>query len=169
MVVASYVLLYRCFGVWCRAVFLSNLSLVPTFLGIRSVLCSCFFYFGCFCFFRVLLRSIFLVLLIFLILGWCYFAAVWSCWFFTFMSWLVVCASRFRCCHFVVNLVGGLVGRVNPEGSIYFMPFLIIGEFGRKHVLPPRARIFWNGFGFEIGHGRSQNFEAFSILARETL
>ena len=59
LVVVSYLLLYRCFGVWCRAVFLSNLSLVPTFLGIRSVLCSCFFYFGCFCFFRVLLRSIF--------------------------------------------------------------------------------------------------------------
>ena len=85
------------------------------------------------------------------------------------MSWLIVCASRFRCCHFVVNLGGGLVGRVNPEGSIYFLPFVIIGEFGRKHVLPPRARIFSNGFGFEIGHERSKKNEAFSILACETL
>ena len=63
----------------------------------------------------------------------------------------------------------GLLGRVNPEGSIYFLPFFIIGVFGRKHVLPPRARVFANGFGFEIGHGRAQKNEAFSILARETL
>ena len=31
--VASYLLLYRCFGVWWRAFFLSNLSLVPACLG----------------------------------------------------------------------------------------------------------------------------------------
>ena len=65
---------------------------------------------------------------------------------FNFMSWLVVCASRFRCCHFVVNLVGVLVGRANREGSIYFLPFFIIGVFGRKQALPPRARVFFARF-----------------------
>ena len=63
--------------------------------------------------------------------------------FLLFMSWLVVCASRFRCCHFVVNLVGGLVGRANREGSIYFLPFFIIGVFGRKRVLPSGKRVFF--------------------------
>ena len=66
-----------------------------------------FFYFGCFCFFGVLLRSVFFVLFIFLILGCCFFAAVWSCWFFNFMSWLLVFACGFWCFHFVVNLAGG--------------------------------------------------------------
>ena len=167
--VASYLLLYRCFGVWCRAVLLANLSLVPTFLGIRSVLCSCFFLGGASASFEFCWGLFFLILLIFLILGSFYFAAVWSCWFFYFMSWLVVCASRFRCCHFVVNLVGGLVGRANREGSIYFWPFFIIGVFGRKQSLPPRARVFLHGFGFEIGHGRVQKTIAFSLLSHETL
>ena len=34
----------------------------------------------------------------------------WSYWFFNLISWLLVCASRFRCCHFVLNLVGGACG-----------------------------------------------------------
>ena len=123
-----------------------------------------FFYFGCFCFFRVLLRSTFFwFLLIFLILGWCYFAAVWSCWFLTFMSWLVFCASRFRCCHFVVNLVGGLVGRVNPEGSIYFLPFVIIGEFGRKHVLPPGRGFFRTVLASKSGMQGSKKLKRFQF------
>ena len=88
-VVASYLLLNRCFGVWCRAVFLSNLSLVPAFLGIRSVLCSCFFILGASASFEFCWGLFFLVSLIFLILGCCYFAAVWSCWFF----WLYVLAG----------------------------------------------------------------------------
>ena len=150
--------------------FLSNLSLVPAFLGFVLFCVRVFFFF-----FWVLLllpsfvEVYFLVFLIFLILGCCYFAAVWSWWFFNFISWLLVCASRFRCCHFVLNLVGGLVGRANREGSIYFLPFFIITVFGRKHVFPSGKRVFWHGFGFDIGHGRVQKTIAFSLLSHETL
>ena len=70
---------------------------------------------------------------------------------------------------FWLTLLGGRSGRANREGSIYFSAFFIIGLFGRKQTLPPRARVFANGFGFEIGHGRGKQNEAFSILARETL
>ena len=127
-----------------------------------------FFYFGCFCFFRVLLRSIFCFAYL-PHLGLLLLRCRWSYWFFNLISWLLVCASRFRCCHFVLNLVGGLVGRANREGSIYFLPFFIIGVFGRKHVLPSGKRVFLHGFGFDIGHGRAQKTIAFSLLSHETL
>ena len=55
-----------------------------------------------------------------------------------------------------LTLLGGRSGRANREGSIYFLVFFIIGLFGRKQALPPRARVFANGFGFEIGHGRGK-------------
>ena len=106
----------RCFGVWWRAFFLSNLSLVPAFLGFVLFYVRVFFILGASASFEFC-WGLFFVLLIFLILGCCFFAAVWSYWFFNFMSWLVVCASRLRCCHFVVNL------RANREGSIYFWRF----------------------------------------------
>ena len=44
--VAAYLLLYRCFGVWWRAFFLSNLSLVPTFLGFVLFCVRVFFFWG---------------------------------------------------------------------------------------------------------------------------
>ena len=63
----------------------------------------------------------------------------------------------------------GLVGRAKREGSIYFLPFFIIGVFGRKQVLPLGMRVFLHGFGFDIGHGRDEKTIPFSIFARETL
>ena len=168
----SLLLLICCYIV--VLVFGEEPSFSPTCLLCQHFWDSFCFVFVFFLFWVLLLLSsfvevYFLVLLIFLILGCCYFAAVWSCWFFNFMSWLVVCASRFRCCHFVVNLVGGLVGRANREGSIYFLAFFIIGVFGRKQVLPSGKRVFLHGFGFDIGHGRVQKTIAFSLLSHETL
>ena len=108
--VAAYLLLYRCFGVWWRAFFLSNLSLVPAFLGFVLFCVRVFFFFGgggaaasfefCWGFFLVYLPHLGLLLL----------RCRWSYWFFNLISWLLVCASRFRCCHFVLNLVGGACG-----------------------------------------------------------
>ena len=115
-------------------------------------------------------EACFCVSFIFLILGCCFFAAVWSCWFLTFMSWRRVFAcgfGPFGYFHFVVTLLGGRSGRANREGSIYSGGFFIIGVFGRKQALPSGRRVFANGFGFETGHVRGK--KCFNFLSRETL
>ena len=101
--------------------------------------------------------------------GLCCFRCCLSCWISCFSSWLVVCASRFRCCHFVVNLVGGACGQGQPGGVRKFFGFFRIGVFGRKQVLPSGSRFVSHCFGFDIGHGKGQKTLAFSFLSRETL
>ena len=123
----SLLLLICCYIV--LLVFGEEPSFCPTCLLCQHFLDSfCFVFVFCLNLGALLLWSFaevcFFVLLIFLILGCCFFAAVWSCWFFNFMSWLrVLRKCGFWCFHFVVTLLGGRSGRANREGSIYFWAF----------------------------------------------
>ena len=122
-----------------------------------------FFLFGCFCFFGVLLRSVFCFVYLphlgLLFLRWCVVVLVFQLHVLAacFCVWVLVLSF------FGLTLLGGRSGRDNREGSIYFSAFLIIGLFGRKQALSPRARVFANGFGFEIGHGRGKKMKRFQI------
>ena len=112
----------------------------------------------------------FLVLLIFLILGWCYFAAVWSCWFFTFMSWLVVCASRFRCCHFVVNLVGGACGQGHPGGVNIFFAVFHNRSVWAKTRTSPQGEDFLERFWLRNRAWKGpKNYSVFNFGARNAI
>ena len=102
-----------------------------------SVLCSCFLFwvllllssFAGFCFMFCLSSSSWVFV---------FLAAVWSCWFFNFMSWLLVYACGFWCFHFVVNLVGG-VFLVGPTGRGQYI-------FGFSH-----NRSVWAKTGAALG------------------
>ena len=61
-----------------------------------------------------------------------------------FMSWLLVCVCVcvFLGCLFRETITESLMGMANRERSIYFSGFLIIGVFGWKQLLSPRATLF---------------------------
>ena len=64
------------------------------------------------------------------------------CWFFYFMSWLLVCLWGFLGSFFTGTPPGGgRMGMANREESIYFSAFLIIGAFG-WNGRRPKARVF---------------------------
>ena len=160
--VASYLLLYRCFGVWWRAFFLSNLSLVPAFLGfVLFCVRVFFFYFGCFCFFGVLLRSVFLF---------CLSSSSWVA-----VSSLLCGRAGFSTsclgCLFLrvgfgafilwLTLLGGRSGRANREGSIYFSVFFIVGLFGRKQYFPRGWGFFETLFAWKSGMEGAKKMKRF--------
>ena len=123
--VASYLLLFRCFGVWSRAFFRSNLSVVPAFFGFVLFFCVCVFFWGggCFCFFRVLLFFLFCLSSS----SWVFVSSLLCCraGLFNFMSWLLVFAcGLFWYCHFLQTFSGVVWVWPTGRGQYTFRLFL---------------------------------------------
>ena len=64
---------------------------------------------------------------------------------------------------------GGACGQGQPGGVNIFFAVFDNWRVWAKTRTSPQGEDFLERFCFEIRHGRSQNFEAFSLLARETL
>ena len=141
--VASYLFLFV-FGVWHTTFFRSNLSLVLAFFGfvvffVRALPFFVFLLVWCFCY------GFWFVSCQFLSSSWdclSLIALSWCC-FFYLMSWLLVCVwVGFWAAFWAGTITESRMGMANREGSIYFSGFLIIGVFGWKQLLSPRATLF---------------------------
>ena len=142
--VASYLLLFCCFGVWKRTFFRSNCLLVPGFFGLvvfsaRALLILCF------CLFGVLWVLVSFFSVLFVILG----LSFLHCSVPMLLLLLHVLDARFSVWVFGLpfygNPLGGRLG-MGTGGANRFLPFLIIGVFGLKHAPPSRARVFFYCF-----------------------
>ena len=131
--VASYLLLFCCFGVLKRAFFRSNLSLVPAFFGVAVFFVRALLIFGvsaCVVFFLWVLICFLSILFVILDLS------LLGCSVLMVLVLLHVLAARlsvggFLGCLLTRTLLGG--GRLkmaDREGSIYFRFFFIIGVVG---------------------------------------
>ena len=140
-------LFFFVFGVWHTTFFRSNLSLVLAFFGfvvffVRALpffcvsACVVFLLWVLVCFLSILVVILGLsfldcsVLMLFLLLR--VLAARCVC----------VCVCVFLGCLFRGTITESRMGMANREGSIYFSGFLIIGVFGWKQPLSPRATLF---------------------------
>ena len=79
---------------------------------------------------------------------------------FNFMSWLRVFACGFLVLSFCGNLAGAF-GHGRPGGVNIFSGFSHNRSVWVKKGTGPRARVFANGFGVEMGHRRG-NKKTFS-------
>ena len=90
-----------------------------------------------------------------IVLSWCCFST--SC-----LGCSFVCVCVFLGCLLRGTIPESRMGMANREGSIYFSGFLIIGVFGWKQPLSPRATLFSKLLSLKNAHLSGENGRPFS-------